>query len=1141
MSFILSLDLGANSIGWALFDDEENKYLKTGVRIFQDINTDNDNTQGNANEDRREQRQRRRLIFRKKYKKLLLYNKLKEIGLINSNIQSYSEFIQSIFHLNPYQLRYEALTRKLTEQELCRVLFHFAQRRGFLSNRKSSREIIGEVKQQIKELEEKIQNKTLGQFLFELYPLEYQPYEYKERIRQRYTSRYMYYDELIKIWEFQSKFYPEILNEDNKKAICDFKKGIIFYQRPLKSQKNLVGKCVFEKNKTRCPKSRYEYQEFAFYQFINNIEILDHNGEIRQLNKSEIDKILEAIIATKKSSKNLTIGDLQKKHKLNIISQHSKNLDQELPPISFVHFVHNLFPKSYIEKHFANDFYGKIEDLWELLNFVNDTDFLIEKMKLDKHFPEDPQSGFIYDQKRIELIDNYYHTDGYGSLSLKAIKNILPFLKMGFKYHIATILGGIKRAFGNEYDKLSDKQKSHIISKVQEIYYEQQTSISKPDLVKDFLRKEFNLSDEALNKMYIHTQVDGEHEIFDRLPKFNLNIRNPKVTRAIDETRKIINELLDRDYKIDKIIVEIATELKKSSEDLKKIKNEQFKNRKANIAAYEYLTNVLEIVNPTRDMIEKYRLYTEMLNVTELDKSSYFKPMCPYTGKEITLENLFEDGKFDVDHIIPFSRSFNDSLGNKVICDAQFNRHEKGNQTPYEYFKNNDPNEWEFIKQRAKKILPKEKYKRFIAETVPDEEDFASNKLNDTRYIAKVAVDYLKQIGAKVQVVSGSVTGIVRRYWGLNSILNELNKHINIEKENKLDYDTKNRIDHRHHAIDAMVLCLISPKIIKDISTLKTRKLYETGIKTLPYPWQSFKNDVENIISELIVSHKRRNPVASIASKYILVKGKKIKIKTLAPRGPLHNETFYGLRINPDTQKEVFVHRVSLSNLDNENKINKIMDNNVREIVLKHFKNKASNKNVFFKLDENKRSVPLVYLPNKRGNPVPIKKVRVFEEKKNIRQIGDYNKWVEPSNNHHAELYQKPNGKIYQKLVTLWEAVERAKNKQPIYRDINNNDKLIATIERNEIFALGLPKNLDLAKFKEIKHINKYLYRVQKISFINDREKPYYTFRNIVAATLKFPEQEIRITSFDNFKKNNPYKVILNNLGEIINIIDVFN
>lgn len=1152
MSYILGLDLGVNSIGWAIFDEQNHIYKSSGIRIYQDIDPTGKEAQTSPNEERRLYRSRRRQLIRKRFRKELLYKKLCDYGIISrKEFPEYASFVNFVKELNPYLLRYEGLKRQLTLPEFARVLFHFAQRRGFLSNRKQFASVKDDerskVKQEIKSLEERISNKTLGQFFFELYPTPYLPYEYKERIRQRFTSRRMFYDELQQIWDKQSEYYPSILTDELKVKICDFEKGLILYQRPLKSQKNLIGKCIFEKNKFRCAKSRYEYQEFTFYQVLNNITITSQYEDPRPLTDEEKNKIFTLAInkkTTKKSGEgSLTIKEIMNKLKL---TNYSFNYDIEfsLPPITFIGFVHKLFPQSYINKYFAGNFYEKIEDLWELINFAKDDNWLIAAMKTSKHFPEDPELSFYYDEEKIKLIENYHHIDGYGSLSLKAIKNILPFLKSGYKYHIATILGGLKNAFGNDYNKLSDKDRKNIEDEVLRIYSDSNSNVYKPDAVREYLKKTYYLTDEQLRKMYVHSDINSDFEIVDQLPRFELNIRNPKVTRALNETRKIVNGLLNKGYKFDKIVVEIATELKKSGKDLIDLKIFQDKNRKANQSAYKYLIEKLKIENPTREMVEKYRLYQELITKSEKDTSNNFVAMCPYTGKVITEDNLFVDGLFDVDHIIPFSRCFNDSLANKIICDAQFNRHVKGNRTPYEVFEEIKTEDWKFIKERARKILPKDKYLRFISEKVPEEDEFTTNKLNDTRYIAKAAVDYLKQIGSQVQVVSGSVTGVTRRLWGLNSILNELNRDIIIDKDGNYDPEIKNRADHRHHAIDAMVLCLITPKIIKDISTLKTRKKYDSGTKTLPYPWKSMKNDIQQIIENMVVSIKQKSNIATISSKYIIVKGKKIKIKTFSPRGKLHNETFYGYRINPETKKKVFVNRVPIQNIDTLKKVDKIMDKSIRELIKEYIinnnladKDGKIAKGAFFTTSTDGKINYAIHLHNKRGQNIPIKKVRLFEESHNKKPIlNSHNKWVEPGNNHHAEIYQDSKGNYYQVLVSFWDAVDRVKNKLPVYGDLNNKDKLVTFLKQNDIFALGIPQDIN---FEEIKNINKYLYRVQKITFSRKLELPDYTFRHILAARINFPKQETRVTSFSKFMSLNPYKVFINNLGEIINVIKI--
>ncbi|HOV92421.1 MAG TPA: HNH endonuclease domain-containing protein [Candidatus Kapabacteria bacterium] len=1175
MSLVLGLDIGANSLGWSLCDSDILNYIDSGVRIFSDIDSSGAESNANANVERREYRQRRKLLYRKAYRKKLLFKYLKELGFIN--FSDFNDFLLAIQNMNPYILRAEALQRQLTTVELSRIFYHFIKRRGFLSNRKqlarTKEEERSVVKEGISATRNAMGENTLGAYLASIYPPDNEPFTESERIRKRFTSREMYIDEFNKIWEFQSQFYPDLLTEENKKLIGDPKKGIIFYQQPLKSQKHLRGKCTYETGKPRCNISRYEYEEYTFYQFVNNIELIDGYGEIRKLRTDEKATILELELALALNSKSrLTIKKIKNALKLNAFLCNYED-DVDLPTLLFMRFVNQFFPPHYRKEYIDPDFDKKIDTLWQILNYGDDDEWVIDKMKEKRYFPEDPKYNFYYDDNRIELLKKYYHREGYGSLSLKAIKNILPFLKKGYMYHIAVLLGGIRNAFGDDYKNLTQDDINKIEKFVNDVASQHHKEKELTEIISNWLIENYHIQPQQLAKLYHHTLENKELDIVERLPQFTENIRNPKVERALHEVRRLINSLIDKYGKPDKIVIEIANEiyltkkqiinsikhysggkLSKEMEEYptwklsailkKKIQEYQLQNKKVNNEARNYLSNFAGVANPTREMLQKYQLFVEMLDKSDKNSNSMKVTVCPYTGKKITLENLFADGIVDIEHIIPYSRSLNDSLANKTLCYADFNRNLKKNSTSYEYFTKYEPNKWKEVKQRAEKLLPKDKYKRFISENVPDADTFASNKLNDTRYISRIVADYVKQLHCEVQVVAGTITATVRKFWGLNTILNELNKNLYSDEEESKISDEKNREDHRHHAVDAMVLCLITKSIIQRLSTLKSDDDIGTGSKKLEYPWPNFKNDVRKQVENILISLKQKDKIAVWKHQKIFDKGKVHRVTTFTPKGKLHDETFYGYHQHPKTKKKGFVHRIPIENINKMSQVEKIMDKSIRDKIIKYLSSnnlckngKEIEKGAFLDKTGDGELRYKVYLKNHRGQYVPIKKVRIFEESENNRAIlKEKNKWVSPGSNHHAEIYKYQEGKYYQKLVSFWEAVDRVKNKQPVYGNLQNPDKYICSIKKNDIFLLNYPEDLD---YSNKKLLSKYLYRVQKISFNGKLEAPYYTFRALNASTLKYEKQELRTQSMQAFISLNPKRVFINHLGEIEKIIPI--
>jgi CRISPR-associated endonuclease Csn1 len=329
----LGIDLGSNSIGWAIVDKAEKRIIKTGTRIFQEgvENYGQGEREKSFNSKRRENRGKRKQFFRRKYRKKLLLKLLAIHGMTpvtlnelkNNQWQELveSEKMKDWFLINPYEYRAKAVEEKISLLELGRVLYHLSQRRGFQSNSRFGVEESGALfdgdrkneaktgKTGIIATEKAMEGKTLGQALNEIYPAENEPYKQtNERIRNRYTKRSMYSDEFSKIWNSQSQ-YHSVLTDNLKDKLGKIESdseqnGILFYQRKLRSQKNLIGKCSFEPKKPRCPISAIEYEYFRAFQFINSVEV---NGEA--LNKEERQIALDLLLSKEKPK----ISDLRKR------------------------------------------------------------------------------------------------------------------------------------------------------------------------------------------------------------------------------------------------------------------------------------------------------------------------------------------------------------------------------------------------------------------------------------------------------------------------------------------------------------------------------------------------------------------------------------------------------------------------------------------------------------------------------------------------------------------------------------------------------------------------------------------------------------------------------------------------------------
>ena len=386
MEKILGLDLGTNSIGWALIEDNQNKILGLGTRIFPMgvENLGDGEGEISKNASRTGARGIRRQFFRRRLRKQILLKALSENKMCPLEASDFQEWkrnkrfpiekLTTWFALNPYELRQKALIEKLSLEEIGRIFYHLIQRRGFLSNSRKGGSDDGTIfkgnpkegKIGITETQKNIEDKTLGAYLFEIYPKENQPFQDGlERIRNRYTTRKMYVDEFELIWNKQAQFHAELTNElktlfGGRKLDGYKEDGILFHQRPLRSQKHLVGNCSFEPRKTKCPISAIPFEQFRVWQWVNTVE---YNG--KKISQEEKEKIVEFLFANEKPEfKKIrkVIGKESAEFKFNY-----KDDDK----IVGTHTISNLSNKKYFGKKWFEFTEKEQEDIWHVLYFFD--------------------------------------------------------------------------------------------------------------------------------------------------------------------------------------------------------------------------------------------------------------------------------------------------------------------------------------------------------------------------------------------------------------------------------------------------------------------------------------------------------------------------------------------------------------------------------------------------------------------------------------------------------------------------------------------------------------------------------------------------------------------------------------------------
>jgi len=1124
MAKILGLDLGTNSIGWALIDDIQNKIIGIGSRIFPMgvENLGDGDGEISKNASRTGARGIRRQFFRRRLRKKVLLKALSENNMcpiVSADFEDWkktkkfpSEKLASWFSLNPYELRQKALHEKLSLEEIGRIFYHLIQRRGFLSNSRKGGNDDGAIfkgntkegKIGIDETVESIEGKTLGSYLYEIYPKENEPFQDGlERIRNRYTTRKMYVDEFELIWNKQAQFHSNLTDE--LKALFGGRKldgykedGILFHKRPLRSQKHLVGNCSFEPAKTKCPISAIPFEMFRIYQWVNTVE---YNG--KKISQEEKDKIIEQLLASDKIEfKKLrkAIGREGAEFKFNY-----KDDDK----IVGTYTISNLSNKKFFGKKWFEFSEKEQEDIWHVLYFFESKSNLREYAIKNWGFTEN----------QAVAVSKFNVKDGYSNLSRRAIGNILPFLQQGYTYDVSVVMGGVKNSFGDAWQNDGAENNQRQLDLIDNVEGIVRSKISGGfiDTIKDLLRKEFGFGDKQLKKLYHHSATIDVVSLLEKLPvgkeadKEIQKIKNPIVITAMFELRKLVNELIDEHGQLDEVKVEMARDLKISKSQRNKIRRDQKRLERENDRVK---AEVEKYARVSHDNILKFKLWEEC------------KQTCPYTGFAIPIAKLFT-GEVQIEHIHPWSRSLNDSFNNKTLCYADENRR-KGDRTPFEFY-GSDELDWGARKERALKLFSDtkeypnayQKFKRFVQLKFDD--DFSSRQLNDTRFISKEAKNYLSKICKKVAVSPGQMTANLRQKWGLNTVLNDAN--------------AKTREDHRHHAIDALVMACGKTSYLQELSKWN-RYDRSYDLKNFPMPWETFRFDAEKAVEKILISHKRLNSVVTVRTHKVEKNGIVHKNIGIAARGQLHKETVFGKR--NFNGEEAFHVRKAIDSLTTEKQLEKVVDQTIKKLIHKRIQELGGfikgtiPLNTFFIVDEKGTKQAQIFLPNKNGEPVPILKVRMRENIGRAEQLKDsLNQWVNPMKNHHVLIYKDERGNFKEEVVTFWTVVERKRQGFPVYQLPSDGKEIVTALHINDMFILGLTEeeiNWDDLNYEILKE---HLYRVQKLS------SKFYEFRLSSQASIQnnFQPFYVRIQSFgegktgwDTFK---PTKVKISVSGRI--------
>lgn len=485
--------------------------------------------------------------------------------------------------------------------------------------------------------------------------------------------------------------------------------------------------------------------------------------------------------------------------------------------------------------------------------------------------------------------------------------------------------------------------------------------------------------------------------------KLNLNdipeIRNPGVKKIVHETRKVVNAIIREYGKPDVIRVELGRDVAQNDEERLAIQKGQKRDEQRNAEAREKFKEFHPGSEPSRWDLKKYRLFVEC------------KGICPYTGRTIELKDLWTKS-WEIEHIIPYSISLDDSMSNLTLCPGEVNA-AKGQRLPIEYFGENTE-EWNQAQQRVWQWSCggyKKKKFGWTRESIKD--DFLERQLNDTRYAARLVKDYLGTLGVKVQSTAGRHTAILRKHWGLHTILNP---------------EGKMRDDHRHHAVDALVVALTSPSLVKKIADLARKGGgLEHADWTAPAPWPKLRQQAEKAIAEIIVSHE---PTRRI-------------------RGALHEETGYGFK--PDRG---FTTRKALASMT-PGEASRIIDKKLRARMEEHLAQYGGDPKKAF------TSSDALQVVDKNGVIYEVKRALIKAQKQNESSYMQTSRGSFPAGaNHWCLIIQKvdaPHDRTAL-IIPLWQAVKLKHNKQGPEALVPEGWVLVAALCKNDMVELVGPR-----------------------------------------------------------------------------------
>jgi len=1183
---VLGLDLGVGSIGWCLIaldaQGDPAEILGMGSRVVP-LNNATDAADFSigkaftANQERTARRTMRRGFARYQLRRYRLRRELAKVGMLPD-----AALIQLPL-LELWELRERAATagERLTLPELGRVLCHINQKRGYRHVKSDAAAIVGDEGEKKKDSnsaylagiranDEKLQDehKTVGQYFAE--QLRQSQSEsptggISYRIKDQIFSRQRYIDEYNQIMAAQRVHYPDILTDEFIRMLRD---EVIFMQRPLKSCKHLVSLCEFEKQERVmrvqqddgkggrqlverkvkfgpkvAPKSSPLFQLCRIYEAVNNIRLTRPDGSPRDITPEERAKIVVHL----QSSASLSFAALKKllKEKALIADQLTSKtglkgnstrvaLAAALQPYPQYHHLLDMELETRImtvqltdeetgevterEVAVVTDSYVRqpLYRLWHILYSIEERDAMRRALIIQLGMKEEDLDGGLLDQLyRLDFVK-----PGYGNKSAKFICKLLPQLQQGLGYSEACAAVGYRHSNSPTSEEIT------------------------------------------------------ERTLLEKIPLLQRNeLRQPLVEKILNQMINLVNAL-KAEYGVDEVRVELARELKMSREERERMAEGNRRREKENKAIAEKIRECG--LFPTKSRIRKYMLWEEA------------GEQCLYCGQILTLSQCLNGDDMEVEHIIPKSVLYDDSYGNKTCACRRCNK-EKGNRTALEYIRAKG---WEAeYMERINGLLDKKAISyskhqrlRWLKEDIPS--DFLERQLRLTQYISRQAMAILQQGIRRVSASEGGVTARLRSLWGYDDILHTLNldrydsmgetERVSREGETteKLRIkDWSKRKDHRHHAIDALVVASTRQGYIQRLNRVSSesereamsgeiemQKVTKIDKLSLLERWLTQRphlsvRAVSDKVAEILISYRPGKRVVTRGRNIYLRHGKKcVQSGLLVPRGPLSKETVYGqITVNGEQQIVCKYDLHSLKAKDVDYVVDLALRKRLKELLAQH----GGKEKEAFAGD--------VYM-DEAGTQGPIRSVRCFtgldrDKMKAVKydEQGEAVGFVSPRNNHHLAIYRTPKGKLVESIVTFWDAVDRARYGIPLVithprevmeQVLQRGDipesvlsllppsdwVFVDSLQQDEMVIIGLSyEELQRAfEAQDYRKLSEHLYRVQKMS------SSYYVFRYHLETSVaddkntagRIPKFH-RVQSLKAYEEKNIRRVRVDLLGRI--------